>query len=87
MKLKLLGNRALISKYEEEEKEGFQQAQAANDFIAKGVVEESSAEKGDNGYLPKGTVVRVSKFAGEEFEEDGKRYKIVELDEILAIEE
>ena len=78
--MKLIGKRILISEVEKEEK-AFATAEATLDFIAKGKVEETDSDLVKIGYI-----VRVSKLAGEEFEENGKRMKIIKEDDVMAID-
>lgn len=82
--MKLLGNRVLVSKIEEEKKEGFQTIEVQDSFVNKGRVEEISLTTPG---LTVGDMILFSKYSPDtqEIDYDGKKMKIVNFDDILAV--
>lgn len=86
--MKILGNRILVSKIEEEVKEGFQTVDVQDSFVNKGKIEAKSVyiSAALDG-LNVGDVILFAKYSPDtqEVEHDGKKMKIIKVDDILAI--
>lgn len=87
--MKILGNRVLVSKIEEEKKEGFQTVEVQDNFINKGKIEKFGVEfdPNNNRIGTIGDVIIFAKYSPDtqEIEHKGKRMKIINVDDILAI--
>lgn len=85
--MKILGNRILVSKIEEEVKEGFQTVDVQDSFVNKGRVEEFGDVILDRLYWEKGVTVLFAKYSPDtqEIEHEGKKMKIIRVEDILAI--
>lgn len=96
--MQILGNRVLVSRIEEEKKDGFQTVDVQDSFIYKGRVEQVGAALGMNGVTWSGTSMDLpeikpgievifAKYSPDtqEVEIDGSKMKIVRLEDILAI--
>lgn len=91
--MKILGNRILVSKIIEPKKEGFQTVDVQDSFIYKGKVEQGeyvwpSYEGGpDPKRIGPGDVIQFKKYSPdtEEIEFDGKKMKIIKVEDVLAI--
>jgi co-chaperonin GroES (HSP10) len=82
--MKILGNRLLLSKVEEEQKEGFKTVEIQDSFIYKGKVELVGEEaKG----FSEGDIVLFAKYSPDtnDIELDGNKYKVVNVADIIAI--
>lgn len=96
--MQILGNRVLVSRIEEEAKEGFQTVDVVDSFIYKGKIEQVGEDpfafKGmsttspfmESGFQP-GQIILFAKYSPDtqEIDHDGKKMKIVSIDDILAI--
>lgn len=86
--MKILGNRVLVSKVEEEKKEGFQTVEVQDSFVYKGRVEQIECVPYvmDTG-LKAGDIILFTKYSPDayEVEEGGKKMKIMPVTDILAI--
>jgi len=76
------GNRILVSKLEEEKKEGFQTVEVQDNFVYKGKVEQSNSNE-----IKVGDIVLFAKYSPDtqEIEHDGQKMKIIKVDDVLAI--
>lgn len=95
--MKILGNRVLVSRIEEEKTEGFQTVNVQDSFVNKGKVEQvgnflvnEDDEKLRRQALPEANVGDVILFAKyspdtQEVKHAGKDMKIISVDDILAI--
>jgi len=90
--MKILGNRLLVSKVDEEKKEGFQTVDIQDNFVFKGRVEKlpySNLEEWNfNGQIIKyRDIVLFAKYSPDtqEIEHDGQKMKIIKVDDVLAI--
>jgi len=96
--MKILGNRILISRIEEEAKEGFQTVDVVDSFIYKGKIEKVGEDpfalKGTSTVSPfveggfqQGQIVLFAKYSPDtqEIDHEGQKMKIVNIDDILAI--
>lgn len=91
--MKILGNRVLVSKIEEEAKEGFATVEIQDSFVNKGKVEQGSfIYPGFDGVKEGGTInpgdtVLFAKYSPDtqEIEHEGKKMKIVKIEDILAV--
>lgn len=87
--MKILGNRVLVSRIEEEEKEGFQTVEIQDSFTFKGKVEQmgdiSAYSRADG--LVEGSTVMFAKYSPDiqDVEHEGKPMKIISVEDILAI--
>lgn len=88
MKVRPLGERVMIELVKEENKSGIV---LPTDHIrhSEGIIvavpkywEEAYSSKGS---LPVGTKVLISKYAGDDIEVDGKPFKMVEAQDLLAV--
>lgn len=92
--MKILGNRLLVSRVEEEQKEGFKTIEVQDNFVYKGRI----AMVGDDGYTFSGTsinpplfsvgdVVLFAKYSPDtqEIDHEGKMMKIINQLDVLAI--
>ena len=83
--MKILGNRVLISKIEEEKKEGFQTVDIQDSFIYKGKVEQVGDDV-DIGFTKLiGKNIIFAKYSPNTQEVD--EFKIISVDDILAVYE
>lgn len=88
--MKILGNRVLVSKVEEEAKEGFATVEVQDSFVNKGTIEKIGTFHSDNDdwlSLSPGDVVLFAKYSPDtqEIEHEGKKKKIIRVEDILAI--
>lgn len=85
--MKILGNRVLVSKIEEEVKEGFSTVEVQDSFVYKGKIEQLSLNTSFGTKVDVGAVVLFAKYSPDtqEVEHEGKKYKIVKVDDILAV--
>ncbi len=97
--MKLIGNRVLVSKVEEEKKEGFQTVDVQDSFVNKGKIEQTGesheiiytqdAKNFSIKDLPfkEGDIVLFAKYSPDthEFEHEGKKYKSVKVEDILVV--
>jgi co-chaperonin GroES (HSP10) len=77
--MKIFGNRALLSKVEEEEKEGFSLVEIQDSFIYKGRVEQIS----ELSKIKVGDIVYFAKYSPHTQDIEGM--KVVRLEDIIAI--
>lgn len=84
--MKILGNRVLVSKVEEEKKEGFQTVEVSDTFVYKGRIEMYSCADNLCPFLV-GDIVLFAKYSPDtqEIKHDGKDMKIVRVEDILAV--
>ncbi len=87
--MKILGNRVLVSKVEEPVGEGFQTVQVQDNFLYKGKVEQLGDLLQINASNPfdMGSVIIFAKYSPDthEIEHEGKKYKSVKVEDILAV--
>lgn len=93
--LKILGNRVLVSRIEEEKKEGFQTVEVQDSFVNKGKVEQMgesdmyqvTTSYTSNTCVQVGDTILFSKYSPDtqEVEIEGKKMKLVKCEDILAI--
>lgn len=93
--MKILGNRILVSKVEEEKKDGFQTVEVQDSFVYRGKVEQVGGETGtvwtgtslSEPLLQEGSVVLFAKYSPhtQEIEHEGKKMKIIRMEDVLAI--
>ena len=83
--MKILGNRVLLSKVEEDKKEGFDTVNVQDSFVYKGRVEQIG-EVDANKVCPS-DIVLFAKYSPDtqEVEHDGKKMKVVNVSDIIAI--
>lgn len=92
--MKILGNRLLVSRIEEEQTEGFKAVDVQDSFVYKGKVEligwNSSlpSEPTGVGLIKKGDIVLFAKYSPntQEIPVEGKTMKIISVDDVLAVE-
>jgi len=79
----ILGNRILVSKVEEEIKEGFKTVEVQDNFVYKGKVEQIGQVTG----IKEGDIVLFSKYSPDtqEIDHEGQKMKIINVDDVLAI--
>lgn len=85
---KILGNRVLVSKVEEEKQEGFQTVQVQDSFVYKGRVEMLGNDRSTYYVTPEvGDVILFAKYSPDtqEIDHEGQKMKIINVDDILAI--
>lgn len=93
--MKILGNRLLVSRVEDEKKEGFQTVEVQDNFIYKGRVEQVGEDTGmmwtgtsiQQPLIQEGSVVLFAKYSphSQDVEYEGKKMKIIRLEDVLAI--
>lgn len=89
--MKILGNRILISKVEEDKKEGFQTVDVQDSFVYKGKVESRGNDYlNDSARIPEieiGNIILFAKYSPDtqEVDYEGKKMKIVSADDVLAV--
>jgi len=87
--MKILGNRILVSKVEEEKKEGFQTVEVQDSFVNKGKVEQIGVAFESEFINPVevGNIVLFAKYSPDtqEIEHEGKKMKIIRVEDVLAI--
>lgn len=95
--MQIIGARVLVSKVEEEQTEGFKTVEVQDSFVYKGKVEQigipalptwsEDAESVVYPSLTVGSVVIFAKYSPDtqELTHEGKTYKVVALEDILAV--
>lgn len=89
--MKILGDRVLVSKIEEEKKDGFQTVDVQDSFVYKGRVEQLSGGyvtgTSLQGLYNVGDIILFAKYSPDthEIEHDGKKYKVVEVKDVIAV--
>lgn len=93
----ILGNRILVSKVEEEKKEGFQTVEVQDSFLYKGKVEQignesqyyiaESSTHAARPLLTEGDVVLFAKYSPhtQTVEVEGQDMKIIRIEDVLAV--
>lgn len=83
---KLLGKCILVSKVEEEAKEGFQTIQVQDSFVYKGKVEDVTLQATEAG-IKVGDIVIFKKYSPDtdDVELEGKKYKVVDVNDVRII--
>lgn len=76
------GNRVLVSRIEEEKKEGFQEVKVQDNFVNKGKIEQCGLTEVDG--VKEGDIVLFAKYSPDTQEID-KDHKIISVSDILAI--
>lgn len=84
--MRILGNRVLVSRVEEEKKDGFQTVEVQDSFVYKGKIEILSQEAADKGFNLYHTVL-FTKYSPDtqEIDHEGQKMKIIKIEDILAI--
>jgi len=90
--MKILGNRVLVSKIEEEKAEGFTTVEIQDSFLYKGKVEQIGGESGtvwtgssiDEPSLKEGKIVYFAKYSPHTQEIEGM--KVIRMEDIIAVE-
>lgn len=84
--MKILGNRVLVSPLEKEKQEGFQTVEVQDSFVYKGKVEQIGTQF-SLGLDITGLTVIFAKYSPDthEIEHEGKKYKSVKVEDILAV--
>lgn len=93
--MKVLGNRLLVSRVEDEKKDGFQTVEVQDNFIYKGKVEQVGEDTGmmwtgtsiAEPPIKAGSVVLFAKYSphSQDVEYEGQRMKIIRMEDVLAI--
>lgn len=93
--MKILGNRILVSKIEEEKTEGFETVSPTDSFLFQGKIEQIPIDWHEMGTvlvgpakaLSVGLVVLFAKYSPDthDVEVDGKKMKIVSVADVLAV--
>lgn len=98
--MKILGNRILVSRIEEERQEGFQTVNVQDSFVNKGKVEDvgnlpiykrgldsTYTEQFTETQIKPGDIVLFAKYSPDtqEVKHEGKDIKIINVEDILAI--
>lgn len=86
--MKILGNRVLVSRLEEQKSEGFQTVEVQDSFVNKGKVEQIASTELPESFVYKvGDIILFAKYSPDtqEVEFEGKKMKVVSVDDILAI--
>lgn len=87
--MRILGNRVLVSKLEEEKKEGFQTVDVQDSFVYKGKVEALGADVEINArpICNIGDTILFAKYSPDthDVEIEGKKLKAVAVADIIAI--
>ncbi len=94
--MQILGDRVLVSRLEEEKKDGFQTVEIQDSFLYKGKVEQMGTEIAPmwdgtaivQPSLVEGSTVYFAKYSPhtQEIDVEGKKMKVVRLDDIIAVE-
>lgn len=93
--MKVLGNRLLVSRVEDEKKDGFQTVEVQDNFIYKGKVEQVGEDTGmvwtgtaiQQPLIQEGAIVLFAKYSphSQDVEHEGQRMKIIRMEDVLAI--
>ncbi len=93
--MKILSNRILVSRIEEEPKEGFNTVEVQDSFVYKGQIVDSGElhfkTSAESEYWQKnaerGSILLFAKYSPDtqEVDVDGKKMKIIKLEDVLAI--
>lgn len=90
----VLGNRILVSKVEEEKKEGFQTVEVQDSFLYKGKVEQVGSDNyagtgytTDQSRLQPGVVVLFTKYSPhtQSITHEGVDYKVIRMEDVIAV--
>lgn len=96
--MQILGDRVLVSRLEEEKKEGFQTVEIQDSFLYKGRIEqvgntfENSVQWNGTSLeapiLREGVTVYFAKYSPhtQELDVEGRKMKVVRLEDIIAVE-
>lgn len=84
--IKLLGKRIMVSKVEEVESDGFQTVEVQESFVNKGKIE-TTGDLGTQTTFSIGAIILFAKYSPDtqEIDYEGKKYKIINVDDVLAI--
>tara|TARA_R110000868_G_scaffold86958_1_gene243525 strand:- start:14996 stop:15280 length:285 start_codon:yes stop_codon:yes gene_type:complete len=93
--MKILGNRLLVTRVEEEKKEGFQTVEVQDSFIYKGRIEQVGEDKGmmwtgtsmQESPIKVGMTVLFAKYSphSQDIDDAGEKKKIIRMEDVLAI--
>lgn len=97
--MKILGNRILVSKLEEPAKEGFTTVDVQDSFVYKGKVEQIGGTTTDPTVLAQfstgvattaiaiGDIVVFAKYSPDtqELDHEGVKYKVIKIEDVIAI--
>lgn len=89
--MKIIGNRVLVTRVEEEKKGGFETVEVTDNFVYKGRVAMIGTDEFTTSYvesfLSVGDVVLFTKYSPDthEVDYDGEKAKIISIDDILAV--
>lgn len=88
--MKILGNRVLVSRVEEEKKDGFQTVEVQDSFVYKGRVEQVPALMVFDHFVGSILIGEIILFAKNspdthEIDVEGKKMKVVMVNDIIAI--
>lgn len=87
--MKILGNRVLVSKVEEEKTEGFQTVDVQDSFVYKGKVQPGGFAGGyvAGGSINEGDTILFRKYSPdtETIQHGGQEMKIIRVDDVLAV--
>lgn len=87
--MKILGNRILVSKIEEEKKDGFQTVDIQDSFVYKGKVEQLGYENPNevSPGIDEGDTVLFAKYSPDtqEVDVEGQKMKIIRVEDVLAV--
>ena len=84
----ILGNRILISKVEEEKKDGFQTVEVQDSFLYKGKVEQiGNGFSISEGPIKEGDTILFAKYSPstQSIQHEGKDYKVISVDDVIAV--
>lgn len=96
--MQILGDRVLVSRLEEEKKEGFQTVEIQDSFLYKGKVEQIGdafvqelqwvGTQLAAPMLREGVIVYFAKYSPhtQEIDVEGKKMKVIRLEDIIAVE-
>lgn len=84
--MKILGNRILVSKVEEEKKDGFQVAEVQDSFVYKGRIVRLGTSVSEDPF-EENSIVLFAKYSPDtqDIEHQGKKYKVVNVEDVIAI--
>ena len=82
----VLGDRILVSRMEEEQKEGFQTVEVQDSFLYKGKVEQIGQESTNN-HIQNGDVVLFAKYSPhtQSVTHEGQDMKIIRTEDVIAV--
>lgn len=85
--MKILGNRILVSKVDQDQTEGFKTVEVQDNFVYKGGVEQLGDLQTMHLNIKPGDIILFAKYSPDtqEIDHEGQKMKIINVDDVLAV--